>query len=594
MELVRAFWFVFRGAWRASHWRFALSATLTVAGAASAPLVAVELKHLTNAALAHDTRSAAIAGALAGAFVMLSLTLGHFAHVFFFEIADLYVVGVTEELIALSNGSVGIEQHERAEYADRLELLRQEYYVLWRAVEVLMTSLALAVAIVMTAVLMAAVSPWLLLLPLFALPPLVGGHYANEIAERARFESAKEQRLGRHLLRLATTAEAGKEIRVFGLQGELRARDRVLWERTSSRLWRASLLGTVFSVLGQILFAAGYVGAVLLVVRRAVDGHGSVGAVVLTIVLATQVNSQVAQAVRTISFFQHTAKVVGRLRWLRRFVERTTPQSLEPAEVPRRLDRGIELRGVTFRYPGTEQDVLRDVSLTLPAGTTVALVGENGAGKSTLVKLLCRFYEPTAGAIAVDGVELRRCDPAQWRQRIAAGFQDFAHFELVARESVGVGELTLMHDEEAVLAAVDRAHAHDVIRTLPNGLETHLGKSYTDGSELSGGQWQKVALARAMMRELPLLLILDEPTSALDAHAEHALFERYAHSARAVGRATGAVTLFVSHRFSTVFMADLILVLRDGEIAERGSHAELIRLGGTYAELFELQATAFR
>jgi ATP-binding cassette subfamily B protein len=594
VELIRAMRFVSGGAWRASHWRFVLSATLTVAGAVSAPLVAVELKHVTNAALAHDARSAAIAGSLAGAFVMLSLTLGHFAHVFFFEIADLYVQGVTEELIVLSNGSVGIEQHERAEYADRLELLRQEYGVLWRAVEVLMTSIALAVAIVTTAVLLGTISPWLLLLPLFAVPPLLGGHYANEIAERARIESAKEQRLGRHLLRLATSSEAGKEIRLFGLRAELRARDRALWARTSSRLWRASLLGTVFDVLGQILFAAGYLGAVLLVVRRVVDGHGSVGTVVLTIVLATQVNAQVAQAVRTISFFQHTAKVVGRLLWLRRFVERTTPRVVDPAQVPRRIERGIELGAVTFRYPGTDQDVLRDVTLSLPAGTTVAIVGENGAGKSTLVKLLCRFYEPSAGAITVDGIELSRFDPAQWRQRIAAGFQDFAHLEFVARESIGVGELALMSDEAVVLSAVDRADARDFIGALPDGLDTHLGKSYLDGSELSGGQWQKVALARAMMRESPLLLILDEPTSALDAHAEHALFERYAHTARSVGRATGAVTVFVSHRFSTVLMADLILVVRDGEIAERGSHEELIRLGGTYAELFELQAAAYR
>jgi ATP-binding cassette subfamily B protein len=258
------------------------------------------------------------------------------------------------------------------------------------------------------------------------------------------------------------------------------------------------------------------------------------------------------------------------------------------------MERGIELCDVTFRYPGTDQDVLRNVNLTLPAGATVAIVGENGAGKSTLVKLLCRFYEPSAGAILVDGTELNRFDPAEWRQRIAAGFQDFAHLEFVARESIGVGELALMTDEIAVLAAVDRAHARDLIRALPDGLHAHLGKSYSDGSELSGGQWQKVALARAMMRESPLLLILDEPTSALDAHAEHALFERYAHRARSVGQATGAVTLFVSHRFSTVLMADLILVVRDGEIAERGSHDELIRVGGIYAELFELQAAAYR
>jgi len=262
--------------------------------------------------------------------------------------------------------------------------------------------------------------------------------------------------------------------------------------------------------------------------------------------------------------------------------------------MPEALRDGIRFERVRFEYPGTESDVLREIDLTFAAGTTVALVGENGAGKSTLVKLLCGFYEPTEGRITIDGIDLARLPLDRWRERVAAGFQDFVRFELLARESVGVGDLAAVDVPEAVAAAIERAAAGDVVAGLAAGLETQLGKSYTSGAELSGGQWQKLALARAMMRSRPLLLILDEPTAALDAHAEHVLFERYAQSARTVAERTGAVAVFVSHRFSTVRMADLIVVVDDGRIVEQGTHDELCRLGGTYAELFALQAAAYR
>jgi ATP-binding cassette subfamily B protein len=247
-----------------------------------------------------------------------------------------------------------------------------------------------------------------------------------------------------------------------------------------------------------------------------------------------------------------------------------------------------------FRYPGTDVDVLEHVDLELPSGSTVAFVGENGAGKSTLVKLLCRFYEPTGGRIEIDGVDLADIDPDDWRRRIAAGFQDFVKFELLARESVGVGDLPFLDDERAVRGAVERAAAGDVIQDLDQGLDSPIGRTQVGGgADLSGGQWQKLALARAMMRERPLLLILDEPTSALDAHAEHELFERYAQSARAVAEATGGIAIFVSHRFSTVRMADRIVVIDGGRVAEQGTHAELVAHGGIYAELFALQASAY-
>ena len=249
---------------------------------------------------------------------------------------------------------------------------------------------------------------------------------------------------------------------------------------------------------------------------------------------------------------------------------------------------------MTFTYPGTDRTVLQDVSLLLPAGSSVALVGENGAGKTTLVKLLTGMYRPTAGSIQLNEVSLDELDVESWRRRTTAAFQDFVRFELLIGESVGVGDLPRIGDEQAIRTALDRAHGTDALDSLPDGLGTPLGRSLANGRDLSGGQWQKVALGRAMMRDRPLLLVLDEPTASLDAPTEAALFERYVGASRRGAQRSGAVTLFVSHRFSTVRAADLIVVLHEGCVVEVGSHDDLIACGGRYAELFELQARAYR
>jgi ATP-binding cassette subfamily B protein len=237
--------------------------------------------------------------------------------------------------------------------------------------------------------------------------------------------------------------------------------------------------------------------------------------------------------------------------------------------------------------------VLDDVSVTLPAGAVVAIVGENGAGKTTLVKLLAKMYEPSSGAILIDDTPLARVPADAWRERLAGAFQDFFRFEFRARHSVGLGDVPRMEDERAVLGAIDRAGANDVLARLPSGLETQLGPTWPGGVELSFGQWQKLALARGFMREQPLLLVLDEPTAALDAETEHALFERYAEAAR--GKTDdGRITVLVSHRFSTVRMASLIVVLDGAKLVESGSHDELMAKGGQYAQLYRIQAAAYR
>jgi ATP-binding cassette subfamily B protein len=585
---------VLSSSWRAGRGRLLISAFLMLLGNVSAPLIAVFLAVTTDAALAHDTSAAVWAAVAVAVVALLSLTMEHFAHIFFFELADLHQLRIEREIGDLAHGTAGLDQHERQDYADRMELLRKESWEIAAGVQTVLTAITLSVQIVLTAVLLARLEPWLLLLPLFAVPPLVAGRIGEARLERAELATAESRRLGWHLLELAVSPAAAKEIRLFGLQRILRQRQAAARRREEIPLRRAELAGLGLRLGGQLIFAIGYVAAVVVVVRSAIAGERSVGDVVLVITLAVQTNAQAAGAVAVAGSLQRNARALARVRWLGRESARSADPIVPDHPVPATLRDGIRLDGVAFRYPGTDTDVLLDVTVRIPAGATVAIVGDNGAGKSTLVKLLCRFYRPTAGTISVDGVDLRRIDPQGWRERVAAGFQDFVRLDAPARESIGVGDLPRIDDPVAVPAAVHRADAQAVVDGLPQGLESHLGKSYEDGAELSGGQWQRVALSRAMMRDEPLLLVLDEPTAALDPLTEHALFERYARSAREVGGRTGGVTVLVSHRFSTVRMADLILVVADGRIAEAGSHQELMARDGLYAELFSLQAAAYR
>jgi ATP-binding cassette subfamily B protein len=590
-SLSSAAWLL-RMSWHQHRAKTMASLTLMISGAVAAPLMALSLRWLTNAAVAGDTTTAGVAGIAVAACAMGVLTLSHFAHLAYFELAEIDTLTTELRLIALSSGSAGIEHQERAEFADRLTVLQQEIQQIQNGIYAALTLSGLVVAISLTGLLLAMVNPVLLLLPLVAVPPLMAGRRAQLILDRSREEAAADTRLAMHFLRLATSAGPAKELRVFGLQGEILARYRDLWEGVTRRRWRAQIEAMLLRAGGQLVFAAGYVAGVLLVVNDAIAGHRSVGDVVLAITLAAQVNQQVASAVNLLHDMQRIARTHVRFEWLEKYIAEREPKHADNP-VPERIASGISFRDVTFRYPGTDRTVLEGVNLTFPAGSTIAIVGENGAGKSTIVKLLCRFYEPTSGRIDVDSADLSRIPLDAWRGRIAAGFQDFARLEFVARQTVGVGDLPFVDDQAAVEAALERAHAGDVIGRLEQGLSTQLGKSHTAGTELSGGQWQKLALGRAMMREMPLLLVLDEPTSALDAEAEHNLFERYAEGARRVGRATGGITVLVSHRFSTVRMADQIVVVADGRVAEAGSHAQLMRNRGLYAELYELQASAY-
>jgi ATP-binding cassette subfamily B protein len=316
------------------------------------------------------------------------------------------------------------------------------------------------------------------------------------------------------------------------------------------------------------------------------------GTVVVVLVAGSRLSAYIGQAVTELGFLRGIwLDSSQRLAWLEDYAAAQRDDADLPA--PAALHEGIRFEDVGFAYPGTDRLVLDHVDLDLPAGKVIAVVGENGAGKTTLVKLIARLYPPTSGRITVDGTDLARIEAESWRARMSGAFQDFARLEFRAMTTVGLGDEPRLDDRTAVVEAIGRAGADGLVEQLHSGLDTQLGPSWDGGVDVSFGQWQKLALARGYMRDEPLVLVLDEPTAALDAETEHALFEHYARSARAAA-ASGRVTVLVSHRFSTVRMADLIVVLDGARVVEVGTHEELTARHGTYAELYAIQAAAYR
>jgi ATP-binding cassette subfamily B protein len=497
-----------------------------------------------------------------------------------------------ESHVAQLQATIGTIAHqERPDYLDRLSMLRNQVFVLDHLYMSLFSTLGWMLRLAVTMALLVSVHPALLLLAVFAIPTVVASTWRPAVERAAQERGAQPGRLARHLFSLATTAAPGKEVRVTGI-GERLLRDRrAAWEQSYQPIARARRDSAAWHALAWAVFGFAYVGAIVFVSSGL---RAPAGDVLLVLAAGARLSAYIGATVGEVGFLRgFWMDGSRRLAWLEDYAASVAARGDQPA--PERLRRGIVLDNVTFSYPGTSRVVLDSVSLTLPAGRVVAIVGENGAGKSTLVKLIAKMYEPSAGTIQVDDVPLARVPASAWRDRLAGAFQDFFRFEFVAQQTVGLGDLPRIEQREAVAAAVTRAGADDVVVRLPSGLDTQLGATWPGGAELSFGQWQKLALARGFMRDRPLLLILDEPTAALDAETEHALFDRYAAAARdpQVAR-DGRITILVSHRFSTVRMADLIVVLDGARLADVGTHDELMSRGGQYAQLYRIQAAAYR
>ena len=502
---------------------------------------------------------------------------------------DKVTIALESHVARLQATIATVAHQERPEYLDRLAVLREETYTLDHMYMSVFSTAGWLVRLGITVALLGAVNPVLVTLVLFAVPTVAATSWRPAVERTAQERGAQSTRLATHLYALSTTAAAGKELRVLGIGPALAGRRRAAWEAWYRPVATARNRSAVWYSAGWAIFALGYVGAIALV---AAGPHASASGAILVLTAGARLSAYLGATVSEIGFLRGTwMDGAQRLAWLEDYAATVAQHANLPA--PERITDGIRLEHVTFRYPGASRPALDDVGLFLPAGAVVAVVGENGAGKSTLVKLLAKLYSPTSGRILVDGTALAEMDTARWRERLAGAFQDFFRFEFRAGQAVGVGDLPRLDAEPAVAAAVDRAGAADLIRALPSGLATQLGPTWDGGVDVSFGQWQKIALARGFMRDEPLLVTLDEPTAALDAETEHQLFERYAERARQA-RQSGSVTILVSHRFSTVRMADLIVVMDGARVAEYGSHDELMTRNGRYAELYRIQATAYR
>ncbi len=509
--------------------------------------------------------------------------LAPFASTFQALVGDRLTAYVGEELIVAANRWPGLAHFEDPAYQDDLHRARTRAatgsldLVLYgtRAALALFTAAGL-IAVLATLHPLAPVLVTVACLPLIArsyeFNNRVGSHIYAQTPEARRLEYCRNVLLD---------PDPAKDVRLFAMAPLFRRRYEVAFHSTATELQRLRRRLTPKVAVMGALAAAASAGVYVLVVQRVANGHGSVGDVVLYGGAALLLQARLSQIGFDIGFLPN---VLSFLPSLFRVLdaEPDIVLSASPAPVPSPVRDGIVFEDVSFTYPGRSEPALEGVGLRLHAGECVALVGHNGAGKTTIVKLLLRLYDPTAGRILLDGVDLRDCDPVELRREMGVMFQDYVRYELTAAENVGLGDLDRMGDEDALTGALRDAGAQDLLDTLPDGMATRVGRQF-GGRELSEGEWQKLALARTLVRD-GQILVLDEPTAALHPQTEYDLYLRFAQLT------AGRTTLLISHRLSTVRMADRIVVLSGGRIAEEGSHDELVAADGTYARLFRLQA----
>jgi ATP-binding cassette subfamily B protein len=467
-------------------------------------------------------------------------------------------------------------ERARVQATDRLYMIQ----AIGRLIQQVITTITLSISIMVF-------SPWLLLMLIVGvIPAFVGETHFAFLGYAKNFRQTPIRRQLDYLRILGGSKEAAKELKLFGLRDFLTSRFKVLstqvYEEDVALARRKVAVGALLSAIGT----AGYYTAYVFAVWRTVTGVFSFGTLTLLANAIREASSNLQQTFSTLSTIADQALFLTDL--IAFFEMRPTIQSKPNAlPAPRPIRRGFEFRNVSFRYPGSSRLVLNKLNFHLHPGERVALIGENGEGKTTIVKLLTRLYDPFEGQVLLDGVDLREYNLEDLYREIGVIFQDYMRYEMTARENIAVGRIELIDNLELLQHSAQKSMADHVVGKLASGYEQMLGRRFDGGVDLSGGEWQKVALARAYLRDAQVL-ILDEPTSALDARSEYEVFQRFAELT------AGKMALFISHRFSTVRMADRIVVLENGSIAEEGNHDELTHLGGRYAEMFELQAASYR
>jgi len=480
-----------------------------------------------------------------------------------------------------------LDQFEDSTFYDKLERARQQTTGRTVLLSQVLGQVQDLISMGFLAVGVMTFNPWLILLLVVAVvPAFLGESYFNDRSYALTRSQTEERRELDYLRYLGASDDTAKEVKLFGLSDFLVGRFRTLAEKFYSDgralMIRRSAWGTLFALLGSV----GYYSAYVLIIFRAVSGRLSIGDLTFLAGSFRQLRSLLEGI---LSRFTSVSQGAIYLQDLFEFFE-IRPRIVtiaQPRPFPRPIREGFRFENVGFRYQHSERWANRHLNFTLRAGERLALVGENGAGKTTLIKLITRLYDPTEGRILLDGVDLREYDPAEVRRQVGVIFQDYLRYQMTMAQNIAVGNIDRQSDRELIEAAARQSLAHALAERLPARYDQELGRRFRSGVELSGGEWQKVALARAFFRDAQLL-ILDEPTAALDARAEYEVFQRFADLTK------GRTAVLISHRFSTVRMADRILVLERGEMLEVGSHEELLAKGGRYAELFDLQASGYR
>ncbi len=603
LKTIRHLGRLFAQMWRTSPWLMSLSIVLRVTIAIQPPLVLLFTKLIIDEVV-RQTGLGAPGPAFSdwlgsGRLDTLSLLLaGEFVLVFARDAINR-AIGVADNILGESHSnavSLELMQHaarldlkhfEQSEYQDSLERARRQaasrstvISQLFGQAQAVITAVALAAGLFLYA-------PLLIGLLAIALIPAVWGEFRfNRLAYWISHHRSPERRQLEYLRQIGASAESAKEIKLFGLGGFLSDRfrvlsDQILVENRNLSIRRAVQTGGL-ATLSTVTYYAAYA----YIVWRTLNGDFTIGDLVFLATSFNQLNGYLQQIL--IGFTQIAGQSLY-LDDLFSFFEIrpaiVDPEDPKPFPVP--LRQGIVFDNVGFKYPGSGRWAVRHLSFTVPAGETLALVGENGAGKTTIVKLITRLYDPDEGRITIDGTDIREFALSDLRTHIGAIFQDFLRYSFSAADNIGVGRIEAAGDRERVVSAAEQSLADPVIRNLPEGYEQMLGRTFAKGHDLSGGEWQKLAIARAYMRDAEII-ILDEPTAALDARAEAEVFTRFKNLAE------GTTAVLISHRFSTVRMADRIVVLADGAVAETGTHVELMAARGRYAELFELQAAGYR